>query len=384
MKERTAEDNPEYKLLQKHASLSRNELVARYYINKIIAYIIYYLGLLMPIRERDCKKNDTNWRIIKYEKVLTEEEAEREISPHNITLLEDFKLHLQLLKEKGNVISFKELISRLVNQQYVEPNTVVITFDKGHHSIYKNALPLLKEFGFTATLFVPTVYIGTENMLWEDKLILAIKILKERGIKIDDFAVIKGFQATFDDFKRRFHIEHEWYSALVYYMRTLEQEVRTQSIYEIIDHVEKITPLPKVKSFMSWKELELAHQDGFDIATMGHGYQFFRDLSVDEITEDINTSIKVLQEHKIEPALVISPPDQDELFPEVRPKVVAAGALFFCGGEMYWDDFNSQELGIYFRRVFLYDFATSKPELAMQLWDLRLLNYAVANALEGN
>lgn len=38
--------------------------------------------------------------------------------------------------------------------------SVVITFDDGYQDIYRHALPVLTKFGFTATVFLPTSYIG--------------------------------------------------------------------------------------------------------------------------------------------------------------------------------------------------------------------------------
>ena len=43
--------------------------------------------------------------------------------------------------------------------------TVVITFDDGHRSDYTVALPILKEFGFTACFYITTGWIGGDNYL---------------------------------------------------------------------------------------------------------------------------------------------------------------------------------------------------------------------------
>jgi peptidoglycan/xylan/chitin deacetylase (PgdA/CDA1 family) len=37
---------------------------------------------------------------------------------------------------------------------------VVLTFDDGFADFYDNALPVLREYGFTATLYIPTAYVG--------------------------------------------------------------------------------------------------------------------------------------------------------------------------------------------------------------------------------
>jgi peptidoglycan/xylan/chitin deacetylase (PgdA/CDA1 family) len=47
---------------------------------------------------------------------------------------------------------------------------VVITFDDGFRDFYSNAFPILQEFGFTATMFLPTAFIGDERRLYAPKI----------------------------------------------------------------------------------------------------------------------------------------------------------------------------------------------------------------------
>jgi poly-beta-1,6-N-acetyl-D-glucosamine N-deacetylase len=66
-----------------------------------------------------------------------------------------FAQHLEYLAEHNfNVLSLKQVIHHLKNNQPFAEKSVLITFDDGYMSILDTALPLLKQKGFAFTVFV--------------------------------------------------------------------------------------------------------------------------------------------------------------------------------------------------------------------------------------
>lgn len=94
--------------------------------------------------------------------------------------ISDFRTHLEYLKANSfNVLTLSEAVKYLKNTG--ENNKVaVITVDDGYTSFLSGALPLLKEFGFPATLFVNTETIGNGSYLNWDEL----RQVKKAGIEI--------------------------------------------------------------------------------------------------------------------------------------------------------------------------------------------------------
>lgn len=79
-------------------------------------------------------------------------------------------LHLQFtyLKEKGyKSLSFRDLKTLVAEELPLPGKSVIITFDDAFQSFRDKALPLLKEFDFKATVFVPLAYIGKTN-IWDN------------------------------------------------------------------------------------------------------------------------------------------------------------------------------------------------------------------------
>lgn len=72
---------------------------------------------------------------------------------------EVFQMHLELLRDKGfKPLALSEVYGVL--EQRNPDKHVVITFDDGLLDFYTNAYPLLRRFGYLATVFLPTGYIS--------------------------------------------------------------------------------------------------------------------------------------------------------------------------------------------------------------------------------
>jgi len=73
-----------------------------------------------------------------------------------------FREQMRYLHRKGfKTISLDELIEFIKFGVKLSSKPIVITFDDCFESVYLNAYPILKKFGFTATFFITTGYVGT-------------------------------------------------------------------------------------------------------------------------------------------------------------------------------------------------------------------------------
>lgn len=68
-----------------------------------------------------------------------------------------FRRQLRYLKWRGyKTISLEDLLQWLSNAKEIPKRSVILTIDDGYRDNYINAFPLLKKFGFTATIFLIT------------------------------------------------------------------------------------------------------------------------------------------------------------------------------------------------------------------------------------
>ena len=83
---------------------------------------------------------------------------------------ERFKSQIQYLHDKNfKTISLNEIATCIHDKLTFPPNSLVITFDDGFKNFYSTAYPVLKEYGFTATVFLVPEYCGKNNQ-WDGQL----------------------------------------------------------------------------------------------------------------------------------------------------------------------------------------------------------------------
>ena len=96
---------------------------------------------------------------------------------------EDFRRRLRLLREANcNVLGLGEALKRLEDGS-LPPRSVVLTFDDGFVDFYRLAWPMLREFGFPATLYLTTHYMLQNVPVFDPAL--DYLLWKGRGQRLD-------------------------------------------------------------------------------------------------------------------------------------------------------------------------------------------------------
>jgi len=98
-----------------------------------------------------------------------------------------FEFQMQYLKEEGyHVITAEELLAFLRYRQGLPQKSVLITMDDGYRSVYDIAYPILNKYGFTATLFIYTDFVGVSKMAikWDQ-----LKEMQAQGFTIGSHTI---------------------------------------------------------------------------------------------------------------------------------------------------------------------------------------------------
>jgi len=121
--------------------------------------ILASVSLLFFIRHQKFKSEDKIfYPVLTYHKITGKFEwGITRVKPQS------FEQHITYLKDEGFSSMYLE---DLWSKKEVNDRRVALTFDDGYESVYRNAFPILKRYGYTATVFLITGYMGKEN-LWE-------------------------------------------------------------------------------------------------------------------------------------------------------------------------------------------------------------------------
>lgn len=116
--------------------------------------------------------------ILTYHRILERPVAMLESEPD----LAAFRWQMELLADCFNVLPLADALAMLDTGR-LPPRAVCITFDDGYRSVYDLALPVLKEFGLPATVFVTSGHVGSGNM-WNDRIMDALQSLPPRDLDL--------------------------------------------------------------------------------------------------------------------------------------------------------------------------------------------------------
>lgn len=116
------------------------------------------------------------------------DDAENGVHPYyrTATSPQRFAAQIKYLHDNGyRTASLTETVRHVQGQPAVTDKRVVVTFDDGYRDFYRQAFPVLNQYGFSATVFLPTASIGDKPVSFKGKDCLTwaeVRELNRHGI----------------------------------------------------------------------------------------------------------------------------------------------------------------------------------------------------------
>jgi peptidoglycan/xylan/chitin deacetylase (PgdA/CDA1 family) len=213
---------------------------------------------------------------------------EHEWNPELYMSVVHFRRRMEALRRsKCQVLSLREAMDRLACGELDRPS-VVITFDDGTHDFYLRALPVIRDYGFPATVYLTTYYCGKNMPVFDG--ICSYLLWKARG-RIVNFGTLTGRSRIFDLGKedsaefaavemRRFAEEERLSS---YEKNDLIKQLAKQTGIDLTPHLAK-----RILHIMTPGEVKEVAQAGVDVQLHTHRHRTPTDrlLFIKEIEEN--------------------------------------------------------------------------------------------------
>ena len=149
--------------------------------------------LVHPLLCHSPSKNSSDVPILMYHSICNRPEKMRSAYFKTNTSPEDFQAQMEFLFRQGySCVSLEQALPILKGAQPKNAKLAVITFDDGYRNILTDAFPVMRQYGFAATVFLATAFVGErtaafngiECLTWSD-----IKELRQHGLRFGSHTV---------------------------------------------------------------------------------------------------------------------------------------------------------------------------------------------------
>jgi peptidoglycan/xylan/chitin deacetylase (PgdA/CDA1 family) len=151
------------------------------------------LYLSRPLRRAGWGRPGTWLPILMYHSVSSD--SEKGVGPYYrlVTSPQRFAEQMQWLAELGYVgLALEDALPTLVQGRANGRHPVVITFDDGFRDFHVAAWPVLRRYGFTATVYLPTGFVSRERKSFRGRQCLTwdeVRELRRHGVRFGSHTV---------------------------------------------------------------------------------------------------------------------------------------------------------------------------------------------------
>ena len=226
--------------------------------------------------------------VLTYHRVMNNEDVEEWMQRGMYVETITFEKQLLFLKKNFINIPISEIPyviqetkhrSKKINRPFV-----VLTFDDGWADFYKNAYPLIKKENMYATVFLPTNYIGLNNIFWTDMIGQLINKRKsDKNIVESKCKIIQNIENLTGNKENK--IENS-----INIMKNLSKD-EISDIVTTLCHRWEVTFHQSSRTFLSWDEVRDMHKSGnIIIGSHTENHHILTNLSAEHALQELTNS----------------------------------------------------------------------------------------------
>jgi peptidoglycan/xylan/chitin deacetylase (PgdA/CDA1 family) len=238
--------------------------------------------------------------ILMYHSVVTDEDQRAHWFRSDTPSRSQFRAVLATLKKHYRLTTVEDAVEEIRAKGKLAERSAAITFDDGYASTYTVAFPLLKEYGASATVYVPTDWIDARRTPWWLALIEMIEQADLTPKMLEQIERLAGrsFGLRIDSTSMTANGKSVLHARLAAELMRRDDTSRGQMMHELREWlVTGRKTLVRLEEPMTWEQIKEMAAQGirFGAHTCSHPNLSFVDLETAEY--EIRESKRIIESH---------------------------------------------------------------------------------------
>lgn len=219
-----------------------------------------------------------------------------------------FRQQLDFFKENFNVVRMEQVIEAVKGGNPLPERALLLTFDDGYVDNYTFTFPLLEEYGFQGSFFIPGKTFTTHQLLDVNKIhyILASANIKKLVIdvkeKIDYYRGREYDYPSAEELWNQYAIDARFDDKDTVFIKRVLQTILPEKLRNQIssDLFEKYVGVTEEKLayelYMTPEQIHTLKRHGMFIGIHGYDHYWLGNLSPEQMREDISKALEIMDE----------------------------------------------------------------------------------------
>jgi len=209
--------------------------------------------------------------------------------------------YLVMLSRHYQFVSLHEAVEMVTRKASISPFPLVITFDDGYRNNLEVALPVLKQFNVSPTIFLATGHNSRRMPFWFDRLDYALQHSDIAGRKLsvggktiifrsnNRFDLYRGYKALRVAAKELMRPDSE----IIREIEQLTDRLEMESGKSLVNIFER----DKWSSVLTWEEIKLAASDGVEFGSHTVDHVRLALCDAESVRFQLEESRKIVQQY---------------------------------------------------------------------------------------
>lgn len=218
-----------------------------------------------------------------------------------------FREQLLFFKEHFCIVTMEDVIASASGAYSLPKNALLLTFDDGYIDNYTVAFPILEEYGFQGSFFIPGKTIATHQLLDVNKIhyILAStsdlnQLVSDLKLKMNYYRGLEYDYPSTDQLWNEYAIENRFDNKETIFIKRILQTVlpehlRNRIASELFKEYVGITEEQLAyELYMTPEQIKVLRKHGMYIGIHGYDHYWLGKLPPEKMRTDINKALEVM------------------------------------------------------------------------------------------